>query len=476
MTRLSYCTVETVPEVDLLLFPLTEGGHFPPLLEELDRLFEGGIRSQLNCEKFRGLAGESVVLTTNGRYRVPRLLCIGMGPQDALTPAKLYALGKRVQAHLPQAREYTLAVDGSHLSLDHFLLALRLESWKFDKYLTERKGSLKHLFCISSSDQEGSFTEALYQGVTLAKKMGVEPANVMTPRVFAESCKQLEGAGVKVSLLDQERLRALGLNGLLAVAQGSSQPPYLVTMEWRGDPRSSKTIALVGKGVCYDSGGINLKTEMQVEMKWDKAGAAVVVGAMQALALLKPSLNVVGVVGLVENMPDGASLKPGDIIRMAAGKTVEVVDTDCEGRLVLADCLWYAQHHFDLKELIDLATLTPDTCSALADAYAGLYCEDERLLSELLQAGRVTGEGVWPLPRGEVFAEQIRSTVADMKNSGIYQFGDCGAAAEFLSRFVDHKLPWAHIDIAGVSWIGEGSSKTVTGYGVRLLIEWLLTK
>ncbi len=318
--------------------------------------------------------------------------------------------------------------------------------------------------------------EHLYQGVILARELTVEPANHLYPEAFAQRCLELIQEGIEVEVLNEKALEALGANALLSVGKGSVNPPRLVIMRWNGGTKDQPFIGLVGKGVCYDSGGINIKTKELVEMKYDKAGAAVVTGTLLALAKQKAPVNVVGVIGLAENMLDGACMKPGDIITTLSKKTVEVVDTDYEGRLILADCLWYTQEKFSLSCIIDFGTLTPETIAPLADEYAGLYCEDETLTKSLFQAGIVSGEKVWHLPMGASYAKQIRSEYADMRNMGTPGFGEGAAAAEFLKCFIKPEVSWAHLDIAGVAWTLDDyplNKKGITGFGVRLLMEWI---
>jgi leucyl aminopeptidase len=282
---------------------------------------------------------------------------------------------------------------------------------------------------------------------------------------------------VKVEILQEADLHQAGMEALLAVGKGSQNKSAVVIMTWNGNKRKTPPVVVVGKGICFDSGGLCLKKpHHQLDMKWDKAGAGVVAGLIKALALQKAAVNIVGVIGLAENMPDGNATRPGDIIRTKSGQTVEIADTDAEGRLVLADCLWYAKERFKPSVMIDLGTLTIETIACLGNRYGGLYSSCPKLAANLKEAGRVSGDEVWELPMGEFFAKQIESSVADMKNVGSELCGENGAAAEFLRRFVGD-VPWAHLDIAGVSWTKEDlplASKGVIGFGVRLLEEWVM--
>lgn len=385
---------------------------------------------------------------------------------------------------------------GSSLSLDareheeaalDFLTGLLLSSWRFTKYKTGP--SKEHIFvqeviviCSDPVLMERNFKEraALVEGIKWARSLGSEPANVLYPEAFAKEIRSLEALGVKIEIFDAQVLEEKEFNGILAVGKGSTRPPYVAIMRWEGaDNKKEQPVIFVGKGVCFDSGGTCIKPVKEIlDMRWDKAGASTVVGLMKAIALAGMKKNITGMVGLVENMPDGNATKPGDVIQTMAGITVEIADTDAEGRLVLADCLSYANRTMNPKVMIDLGTLTLETVSALGEAYAGLYTPSPELALSLKEAGQQAGEEVWQLPLGPFFARQIESHVADIKNVGIANCGENGAAAEFLKRFVGN-TPWAHLDIAGVSWTKEETpffpKPGITGYGVRLLFEWLKT-
>lgn len=344
----------------------------------------------------------------------------------------------------------------------------------------EEKLSLKRVMvvCRNAAEMETQFKRlrCVAEGVSYARFLTSAPANILYPQAYAEQLLELRSLGIEVEVLDEDQLRALGFSALLAVGKGSVNRSYVAILSWKNVPQEQPPIVLAGKGVCFDSGGLCLKpSKSQYDMKWDKAGAGVVAGVMKALALSQAESYVVGVVGLVENMPDGASTKPGDVITMMSGKTVEIVNTDAEGRLVLADCLWYAQQRFQPQVMVDLGTLTLETGACLGSAYAGLYSNNKNLSQKLIEAGKRSGEELWELPMGPFFAKQIESTIADMKNVGIELYGDNGAAAEFLKCFVND-IPWAHLDIGGISWTNPEATmapKEVTGFGVRVLEEWI---
>lgn len=331
---------------------------------------------------------------------------------------------------------------------------------------------LEPIFLLAEEPLNFSSLQSLTEGIKYARFLTAQPPNRFYPAAYAAALKDLESLGVTVKVLGKQELQALGMEGILAVGQGSSHEPQLAILEWNLKP-DVKPIALVGKGVCFDSGGICLKAKAAMsDMKWDKAGAGVVAGVIKTLALTKSPQSVVGILGLVENMPGSGALKPGDILEMGAGCTVEVVDTDAEGRLVLADGLTYARKTYQPCCLIDLGTLTVETMAALGGEYAGLFGNDPALIQKIKAASVESGEGVWELPMGPFFRRQIASDVADIKNSGTDLFGECGAAAEFLRCFAGD-VPWVHLDIAGVSWTFEPGKKEVTGFGVKLLTRAL---
>ena len=338
------------------------------------------------------------------------------------------------------------------------LLDQQLSYWKFDKYRTKKEKSV-----MPELDDMPVRFSALVDGVCFARELTAEPANLLYPKLYAERLLELD---MEVEILD---ISAMG--ALQAAGQGSGHAPYAVAMTWKGPNSPEKPILVVGKGVCFDSGGLCIKRpDIQRLMKWDKAGAGAVAGLMKALQASNMSAYVVAIVGLIENMPDGKAIRPGDVITSLSGQTIEIADTDAEGRLVLADLLYYGIKRYQPELAIDLGTLTPEVFATLGPTYAGLYTDDDLLAQELVTAGKISGDKLWRLPMGESFAKQIESEIADIKNLGDEFYGESGACAEFLRNFVPQNLPWAHIDIAGVSWTKE---KGPTGYGVRLLEEFI---
>jgi len=364
-----------------------------------------------------------------------------------------------------------------------FAFGMRLRAYRFDRYKTKKKdgedrnGPTPANIAIALADpaaarKKWNAREAVADGVALARDLVNEPPNVLSPAEFANRCRALSKLGVKVEVLGEAQMKKLGMGALLGVGQGSERESQLVVMQWNGARAKSATpVAFVGKGVCFDSGGLSLKTGAgMIGMKGDMGGAAAVTGAMRTLASRKARVNAVGVIGLVENMPSGNAQRPDDVVKSMSGQTIEVLNTDAEGRLVLADALTYAQTKFKPKFVIDLATLTGAIMVALGTEYAGLFSNNDELAERLTKVGLATGERVWRMPLGPEYDKQIDSQFADMKNTGTRNGGSI-TAAQFLQRFVDD-TPWAHLDIAGTAM---GAPKTEinhswgSGYGVRLL-------
>jgi len=314
--------------------------------------------------------------------------------------------------------------------------------------------------------------EGVAEGIFRTRDVVSEPANVIYPKTFAAEARKLEKLGVKVTVLGIREMTKLGMGSLLGVGQGSARESQLVVMEWNGGKAKEAPLAICGKGVTFDTGGISIKPAAGMEdMKWDMGGAGVVLGLMEALARRKAKANVVGFCGLVENMPDGNAQRPGDIVKSMSGQTIEVLNTDAEGRLVLADLLWYAQETYKPRLVIDLATLTGAIMIALGTFHAGLFSNDDELSSRLTAAGKVVGEPLWRMPLGEEYDRMIDSDAADMKNIG-NRYGGSITAAQFIQRFVKKGTPWAHLDIAGVTWADKAKPtvpKGATAFGVRLL-------
>jgi leucyl aminopeptidase len=360
--------------------------------------------------------------------------------------------------------------------IGHFLHGLKLKSYTFNKYKSKKEE--KNLFIdilgknIPSIIDQRKF-QAVEEGTFFARDLVSEPGNILHPDEYAKRLIQLKKIGLKVDVYDEKKLKKLGMNTLLGVGQGSIRGSYLVTMEWSGKKDNSKPIAFVGKGVCFDTGGISLKpAKFMEDMTYDMAGSATVVGLMKSLALRKAKVNAVGVVGLVENMPGGNAQRPGDIVKSYSGKTVEILNTDAEGRLVLADALTYTEEKYKPKFIVDLATLTGAIIVSLGSEYAGLFSNDNKLSNQLIDVGEKTEEKVWRMPLNKNFDKLIDSKNADMQNINYVGGAGSTTAAQFLQRFILNKTPWAHLDIAGMAFSKYGgalNSGGSTGYGVRLL-------
>jgi len=459
----------------------------------LDERTKGAVSKAARAADFTGKAKTSMEILAPAGIDASRLLVIGAGhPSKELDRLLLggYALSQ-ITARKGEAASLIAEVpDMGEASADLFAADLAfgalLRSYAFKKYRTARKSEdgaedeprdgVRRLtvHCAKPDAAAKAFAsrKALAQGIFLARDLVNEPANMLGPVEFAERVRELASAGVEVEVLDEDQLRALKMGALLAVGQGSDRPSRVVVMQWHGaKSKRAKTLAFVGKGVCFDTGGISMKPAGGMEdMKGDMGGAACVAGLMLALAGRRAAVNAVGLVGLVENMPSGKAQRPGDIVTSMSGQTIEVLNTDAEGRLVLADVLWYAQQRFKPRFIVDLATLTGAIIVALGKEHAGLFCNDDRLAGELTAAGEATGEKVWRLPLGKAYDKLIDSKNADMKNIGGRHAGAI-TAAQFVQRFIKDTA-WAHLDVAGTamdSARNEINPSWASGWGVRLL-------
>ncbi len=467
---------------------------------------EALIKRAAAAVKFKGLEKTALDLIAPAGLPADRLLVVGTaGEGDEIkgkekkkivSPARLRdfaALGGFVMGKLGHDAKATIAFDLPQPPADpaaaaaNFILGMRLRDYRFDQYKTQKKegdeakGRAEITLAVDdpvSVRRKAKAGEAVAAGVLTARSLVNEPANILYPAEFAVRAAALKELGVEVTVLDDAALRELAMGALLAVGQGSARESRVVIMRWRGTagPKahaktSEPPIAFVGKGVCFDTGGISIKPAAGMEdMKGDMAGAACVMGLIQALAERKANVDAIGVIGLVENMPGPNAQRPGDIVKSMSGQTIEVINTDAEGRLVLADLLWYVQDKFKPRFIVDLATLTGAILVALGQEHAGLFTNDDELGARLIAAGETTGEKVWRLPLGPVYDKMIDSKVADMKNTGGRHAGSI-TAAQFLQRFVNG-APWAHIDIAGTGMGAPASDINQSwgsGFGVRLL-------
>ena len=371
----------------------------------------------------------------------------------------------------------------TNLQLEKFLHGVQLKSYNFGIYktITSSKDLTFNLNVVGNNFKKTNLIRnklnALLEGVFLTRDLVSEPGNVLHPDEYAKRITKLKKYGLKVEVYDQKKLKKLGFNALLGVGQGSIRGSYLVTMEWNGNKKNSKPLAFVGKGVCFDTGGISLKpAKFMEDMTYDMAGSATVVGLMKTLALRKAKINAVGVVGLVENMPGGNAQRPGDIVKSYSGQTIEVLNTDAEGRLVLADALTYTEKKYKPTLIVDLATLTGAIIVALGSEYAGMWSNNEKLAKQLYNAGEKVEEKLWRMPLHENYNKLMDSKTADMQNINYVGGAGSTTAAQFLQRFIINKTPWAHLDIAGMAfskYAGALNSGGATGYGVRLLNKFI---
>ena len=444
------------------------------------------IRAAAKASNFKGAQRTALDILAPSGFDASRLIVVGVAPGRDNAPLDMAMLGGFVFGKVSGAQKVEVAFEAPSGTWDgaaaaDFALGLRLRGYRFDKYKTRKKETDEEdaappEFVIGSSHtaaaRAASQRFAVAEGVEIARNLVNEPPNVLFPAEFADRAKALDKLGVEANVLDEKAMGKLGMNALLGVGRGSARDSRLVTLRWNGArSKRTKPIVVIGKGVCFDSGGISIKPSAGMEdMKGDMGGAACVVGLMHALATRKAKAHVVGVIGLVENMPDGDSIRPGDILTSMSGQTIEVVNTDAEGRLVLADALWYAQQTLSPRAMIDLATLTGAILVALGQEYAGVFSNNDDLAQRLIAAGEATGEKAWRMPLAQAYDKLIDSKFADMKNTG-GRHGGSITAAQFLQRFVKD-TPWAHIDVAGVA-MGSPSSDINpswgSGWGVRLL-------
>ncbi len=470
---------------------VAEGRKLSPAALALDKASQGAIRRALAASRFKGEAGECLSILAPKGLRVRRVVLLGNGSPEKLDHATAERIGGRLVAHLngDGESEATLAVaTGRREPIDEAALAAAiaegatLRAYRFDKYKTKQKPeqrlSLKTLTLALEDPDSGKRLfqprEKVAAAIAFTRDLVSEPANVIYPKSLAEAASRLESLGVKVTILGEAEMKELGMGALLGVGQGSAQESQLVSLEWQGAADSDRRpIAFVGKGVTFDTGGISLKPAAGMEdMKWDMAGAGAVIGTMRALAARKAKVNAVGIVGLVENMPSGTAQRPGDIVTTMSGQTVEVLNTDAEGRLVLADALWYAQQNFKPSAVIDLATLTGAIMVALGEEYAGLFSNNDELANHLIAAGSAVDEKLWRMPLARAYDKLLDSPAADIKNISNGRYAGAITAAQFLQRFIRKGTAWAHLDIAGMAWNSRERALTpkgASGFGVRLL-------
>ena len=474
---------DTRPTGDFALVLPVAGGHRPSLSSlGADK---AAVEAALKRSRFEGDSGAVVEHFADGG----RLLIVGTGADVAATDAA-EKLGGTAVARLLTSGETNAVIDLSGLNYDadaaaRVALGAALRSWRYDRYRTrlkdKQKPTLTEITIVGAGAGAAQRYDSRYagvvEGVSLTRELVTEPANIIYPETFVERVTQsLKGTGIEVEVLGREEMAKLGMGALLGVAQGSVREPKLLVMTWNGGKGGDTPVLFIGKGVTFDTGGISIKPALGMEgMKWDMGGAGAVAGAMKALALRKAKANVVGVCGLVENMPDGNAQRPGDVVTTMSGQTVEVINTDAEGRLVLCDAMSWAQKTYKPKVMIDLATLTGAMVITLGHEYAGIFSNDDKLAGNLIKAADESGDKLWRQPLGEAYDRLIDSPIADMKNVGPREAGSI-TAAQFLQRFVEDGVAWAHLDIAGMAWSDKAKAtydKGATGYGVRLLDQYI---
>ena len=481
----------SLPRTGSLVVGALSGGKLLATAERVDKATDGALTRAINASRFKGESGQSLTVMAPSGVGASRIVLIGLGEAERVDDLAAQAFGGRAWKAVAGTGDKTamVAVDpikGAKLKTWELAANVAygslLGSYRFDKYRTREKADAKPsvtTLTVASRDSDDakkaySPLAKVADGVFMTRDLVSEPANIIYPVTLAQQARSLSKLGIKISVLDEKQMAKLNMGALLGVAQGSANKPRLVVMQWNGAPgaKDKRPIAFVGKGVTFDTGGISIKPAAGMEdMKWDMGGSGVVIGLMKALAGRKAKVNAVGVVGLVENMPSSTAQRPGDVVETMSGQTVEVINTDAEGRLVLADAMWYCQDRYKPHTLIDLATLTGAIIVSLGNENAGMFANDDEICEKLTAAGKSVGEPVWRMPLGEAYDKLINSDIADMKNIG-GRWGGSITAAQFLQRFIKEDVKWAHLDIAGVTWSAKDMPtvpKGGTAFGVRLL-------
>lgn len=467
---------------------LDRESSFADVASKLSDLDTAHITGVIEANQYKPDSCKSLHISTNNK-QAPSVLLFGLGKVNEIKEKDALLIGSKLYQKL-QSLKLPKAILHFPDKCDNdivfnIVLSLLICSYKFDKYKTskeEKKDSCTTIEVFSEATNQTNLSLEHYQhlatSIALTRDLVLEPSNVKNPAFIADACTKLSEHGIEVQVLDEKEIASLGMNALIGVAQGSVNLPKVVVMKWNGAKNDSQSIALIGKGVTFDSGGLSLKPSAGMDtMKGDMAGAATVIGIIRTLALRKTKVNVIGVIGLVENMPDGGAQRPGDIVRSMSEQTIEILNTDAEGRLVLADILWYTQSLYKPTVMIDFATLTGAMRVCLGNRFAGLFSNDDALADQLFEAGMQTGEKLWRLPLDKEYDELIDSKIADIKNIADSSSGAGSiVAAQFLQRFVN-KTPWAHIDIAAVSQDVEKKNgfklQGPTAFGLRLIVNFI---
>ncbi len=482
--KISFATA--LPEqADALVLPVSKGAVAAVTIPGASDQDNATIRAAAAASRFEGEAGgvfEAFVAGAGGAARRIVLAGVGQGGADDLEKAGAALAAKYQSAGVPTLAVAlgALAIAPSAEAVARLASGLVLRNWRQDTYRTKlpekQKRSLVEAVLVGASEgSEAAWArhQAIAQGVSFTRELVTEPANILYPESFVARCEALREHGVQIDVLGRAEMEAAGMGALLGVAQGSVREPKLLVMRWDGSGGTQPTpLVFVGKGVTFDTGGISLKPGAGMEdMKWDMGGAGAVAGTMLALAARKAKAHVVGVCGLVENMPDGNAQRPGDVVTSMSGQTIEVINTDAEGRLVLCDAITWVQKKYAPAVIVDLATLTGAMIISLGNEYGGLFSNDDGLAEQLLASGKASGDPLWRFPLGDAYNKLIDSPIADMKNVGPREGGSI-TAAQFIQRFVEEGVKWAHLDIAGMVWASKPGAvwdKGATGYGVRLL-------
>jgi len=480
--KIEFVASASAPEVLAVL--VNEGRAFVGTGSQLDAATSGALTRAMTASRFTGGSNSTLVVAAPAGVDASTIVLTGAGDPGKLEDLASAAAAGAASPAVKMSGATTLTIDASHLSAAQAAraaFAARLASYRFLKYRTtlkpDKTPSIETIKVVAADPKaaEAAYVNfaAVAEAVEFSRDLVSEPANVLYPEEFAKRVKGLEKLGLEVEILGEKELTKLGFNTLLAVGMGSVRESQVAIMKWNGGKKGEQPIAFVGKGVCFDTGGISIKPADGMEdMKWDMGGAAAVSGLMHALAGRKAKVNAIGVIGLVENMPDGAAQRPGDVVMSLSGQSVEVLNTDAEGRLVLADCLWYTQERFKPKFMLDLATLTGAMIVALGLEYAGVFSNSDELANNFLAAAPKVGENAWRMPIPAAYERHIDTPIADVKNTGNGRAGGSITAALFLQRFTNG-TPWAHIDIAPTAWVKDSKSPTVpdgaVGWGVRTL-------
>ena len=467
-------------------------GAFGAAFEAFDAASDGVLSKAAKAAGFAGKQDQFLEFVAPAGAEGARILLAGAGKPETFTLRDAEALGGGAVTRILKTKEKSVAFaleefsspndSVGHLAA-HVAMGAFLKTYRFDQYRTklekDQKPALSKIAVHTPSTSAKTIfsdLQKIAEGVFLTRDLVSEPPNILYPASFADRCRELESLGVKVKVLGEKEMNKLGMGSLLGVGQGSVRESQLVAMEWMGGKPSDKPVAFVGKGVTFDTGGISLKPGPGMEdMKWDMGGAGAVTGAMAAIAGRKAKANVIGVIGLVENMPDGAAQRPGDVVTSMSGQTIEILNTDAEGRLVLADAIWWTQETYKPKVVIDLATLTGAIIISLAHEFAGMFTQDDALADQLAEAGEAVGDQLWRMPLVKAHYDMIKSDIADMKNIGGRE-GGSSTAASFIGNFVKDGQSWAHLDIAGMAWTSKEKPtcpKGGTGFGVRVLDEFI---